>query len=156
MRLLRQGPSLILAKHFAPFTDIGAVISGARGNLWFVDPYMDDSVLRKYAVTSRDGVEIRLLTESKKQRYLNALKAACEAWIIEYGSTHPIQARTAPQDLLHDRMIFVDGAAVWLLSQSIKDFAVKSPATLLPIATDLVKRKRDAYDKIWLKSSALI
>jgi hypothetical protein len=141
---------------FRAFTDLAAVISGAQKNLWVVDPYMDDSVLRKYAVTSRDGIEIRLLTESKKQRYLDALKAACDAWMTHYGSTRPIQARIAPEDLLHDRMIFVDDDAVWLLSQSIKDFAAKSPATLLPIAIDLVQPKRDAYEKIWSLSSALI
>lgn len=138
---------------FKAFHEIGEVIKSANSALLIVDPYADDTALSKTAILAHDNVTIRLLTEQGKTT--SALKAAVSSWKSQYLGSRSLEARIAPARTLHDRAIFVDQSAVWLLSQSIKDFAARSPATVIPIDSQLIPQKSAAYENIWQNSSPL-
>jgi hypothetical protein len=50
--------------------------------------------------------------------------------------------------MLHDRAIFIDSTNAWLLTQSLKDFAKRSPAEIVR-ANDTATLKIAAYEAIW-------
>lgn len=141
-------------EHFTAFTEVSGVIKTARRELLIVDPYMDETVLAEYALCAGESVAIKLLTNEQKP-YTERLRVAASKWLAQYGTTRPLEVRLAPTKALHDRIIFVDDAAVWQLSQSIKDFGSRAPATVIPLDPSLLEPKRSAYHPIWLKSTAL-
>jgi hypothetical protein len=49
--------------------------------------------------------------------------------------------------MLHDRIIVIDRSEVWVLTQSLKDIANRSPASI--VRFDDPKIKINAYNKIW-------
>ena len=138
---------------FKAFTEIASVIKSASQVIFIIDPYMDEKALTEVAIVAGDGVAIRLLTVDG--RTTPQLRAAASNWAIQHNATRPLEARIAPKASLHDRVIFVDQAAVWQLSQSIKDFAVRSPATVIPLDTQLLPEKQAAYEAIWKASAPL-
>jgi hypothetical protein len=55
----------------------------------------------------------------------------------------------------HDRAIFVDGDKAWTLTQSLKDFAKRSPAEIVR-ADDTAALKIAAYEAIWVGSKVVV
>lgn len=138
---------------FKAFGEIAGVIKSAAKSLFIVDPYMDETVLTERAVVARDGVAVRLLTAVGRTTAL--VQVAAQKWTAQFGSARPLEAKIAPKGALHDRLIFVDDCAVWQLSQSFKDFAARSPATVIPLDPALLPDKQAAYEGIWKDSIAL-
>jgi hypothetical protein len=56
--------------------------------------------------------------------------------------------------MLHDRLIIVDGAQVWVLTQSLNAFVVRSPATIVRVDGETAALKIKAKD-IWDKAKPL-
>ncbi|HET6407275.1 MAG TPA: hypothetical protein VFG14_05295 [Chthoniobacteraceae bacterium] len=56
---------------------------------------------------------------------------------------------------LHDRLIVVDLGEVWILSQSIKDFAKRSPGIVTRIDTEFGEQKIIAYENLWANSNPI-
>jgi hypothetical protein len=67
----------------------------------------------------------------------------------------PPQARLAPPKTLHDRAIFIDQTIAWTLTQSLKDFAKRSPAEIVR-ADDTAALKIAAYEEIWLRAQIIV
>jgi hypothetical protein len=61
----------------------------------------------------------------------------------------------APAKALHDRAIFIDKTTAWTLTQSLKDFAKRSPAEIVR-ADDVAALKIDAYENIWAKAKIVV
>jgi hypothetical protein len=57
--------------------------------------------------------------------------------------------------MLHDRLIIVDGAQVWVLTQSLNAFVVRSPATIVRVDGETAALKIKAYQDIWDKAKPL-
>jgi hypothetical protein len=57
--------------------------------------------------------------------------------------------------MLHDRFIAIDGKEVWLLSQSLREFAERAPATVVLFDPSLAPDKLDAYEAIWQASQTI-
>ncbi|ARU25109.1 phosphoribosyltransferase (plasmid) [Ralstonia solanacearum] len=83
------------------------------------------------------------------------LKPAAESWAKQYNSVRPIEVRLAPAKSLHDRLITVDDAQAWTLTQSLKDFAARSPASIVRVDTETASLKIHAYAAIWQSAAAL-
>ncbi|WP_137865114.1 MULTISPECIES: hypothetical protein [unclassified Sphingomonas] len=76
--------------------------------------------------------------------------------ISQHGSKRPLQLRLAPARTLHDRLLIADKSKAWILTQSLKDLAARSPATLQQVDAELSAMKWDAYSQIWDASQAII
>jgi hypothetical protein len=57
---------------------------------------------------------------------------------------------------LHDRLIFIDGAQVWLASQSFNALAARSPASIIEIDADTAQLKFDAYEALWSTATVIV
>src|SRR5690606_23745830 len=106
----------------------------ARRTAMLVDPYMDHRLLMDFGTMFAEGVALRLLTDRASVK--PSLAPAAAKWQAQYGSKRPLEVRLTLPRTLHDRLIVIDDEDVWAVSQSFKDLAAKSPATILEVQAE--------------------
>lgn len=136
-----EGAFIPVGNSFDAFNALSRIFASSRRDVFLVDPYLDESVLTEFAQAVPPQCTLRLLGESSKVR--PTLRPAASAWVSQYGVQRPLEVRLAAPRLLHDRAIFVDGSGAWTITQSLKDFAKRSPAEIVK-ATDTAPLKVDA------------
>jgi hypothetical protein len=146
------GAFIPVGSRFDAFQALSKVFASARQEVLIVDPYMDESALTEFGTTVPVGVRLRLLAD--ENAYKASLAPAAAAWMQQYGTTRPLEVRIAAPRLLHDRTVFVDGSSAWTLTQSLKDFAKRSPAEIVK-AGDTEALKIAAYGDIWATAKVL-
>jgi len=148
-----QGAFIPVGEPFTALAAVSKVLSGARQNVLIVDPYADATVLTDFAVLAPERVQIRILTDAGT--FKPSLKPAAESFTKQYDDSRPLEVRLAPARSLHDRIIIVDDSEAWALTQSLKDFAARSPATIVKVNPETAALKINAYDAIWHTAAAL-
>jgi hypothetical protein len=138
---------------FDAMVAVGKVLQSATQDIMIVDPYMDETVLTDFAGQAKELVALRLLSEANTCK--PSLKPAVTRWISQHGSTRPLEARLTAPRVLHDRLILIDGEVAYVLTQSLKDLAARSPASLVRVSEDVAKLKVDAYEDFWSNAAAL-
>ncbi|KVV19335.1 hypothetical protein WK80_25800 [Burkholderia multivorans] len=141
----------------AGFTAIAAlskIMSTADSNVLIVDPYADEKVLTDFAVLVREGTLVRVLSD--KRTVASSLRPVAQRWAEQYGASRPLEVRVTPPRALHDRLIVVDNAQVWTLTQSLKDFAARSPASIVRSDAGTASLKVEAYNGIWEGATVLV
>lgn len=142
-----QGAFVAAGASFDAYAALSKIVSGAKSEILIVDPYMDITAVTDVAVLARTGVRVRLLSDAGAVK--QTLKPAADKWIQQYGPSKPLEARLAPARTLHDRLVIIDAAEAWILTQSLKDFAARSPATIQRADADLAAMKVHAFQAIW-------
>ncbi|RUV41421.1 phosphatidylserine/phosphatidylglycerophosphate/cardiolipin synthase family protein [Mesorhizobium sp. M1A.T.Ca.IN.004.03.1.1] len=128
-------------------TAIGKVLKEARSRVVIVDPYLDQTILTDFAPMAAEGVKIDLLSDAA---YVwPTLAPAAARWVAQYASRRPLEARLTSPRLLHDRLIVVDDVKVWNVTQSFKDFAKRSPASISVAPAEIASLKIPAYADMW-------
>lgn len=138
---------------FDAFAALTKLFSSATADVLVLDPYLDETVLTEFGLAVPVGVCVRLLADEAAHK--PTLAPAAAKWIQQYGAGRPLQVRLAPAKSLHDRAIFVDHASAWTLTQSLKDFAKRSPAEIVR-ADDTADLKIAAYEAIWAASRVVV
>lgn len=129
------------------FKALNKVIASAEKSLFIVDPYLDHTVFDHYLNSRREGVSVRLLVNKNAIDLL----PSSQKYIEQFGNILQIKKSKS----LHDRVIFVDGYACWLIGQSVKDAAKAKPTYLVPLPPDVVPAKIANYEEIWIKGNEL-
>ena len=150
-----QGAFIPVGADFAVLQAVAKALEAATRQVMFVDPYLDHTVMTDFAPTVPSGVSIRLLTDSQYPRWMAALKPAVERWNSQFGADRRAEALATHPRALHDRLMVVDGQTVYTLTQSIKDFAARSPGTLVRLNQELATLKVAAYEELWNSSAPL-
>jgi hypothetical protein len=149
-----QGGFIPAGNAFDALTAVGKVLGTAKRDVLIVDPYMDEKALTDFALLAPEGIPIRLLADRKAHKA--TLVPAHQRWSAQFGARRPIDVRCAPSGQLHDRVIFLDGVTVWLLSQSLNAFALRSPATITRVFdVNTAELKITAYERIWSAATPL-
>jgi hypothetical protein len=148
-----RGSFIPVGNAFDAFSALAKLLSGAAHDVLIIDPYMDESALTEFGTVTTEGVQMRLLFDS--QNPSQALIAASKKWTAQYGSKRPLQVRQSPNRALHDRALIVDGKTAWTLTQSLKDFAKRSPAEIVS-AGDIAALKIPAYESVWAQSTVIV
>ena len=146
-----SGAFIPIGNTFDVFAALSKLFLTATHEVLIVDPYMDETVLTEFGITVPEGITLRLLTDQADHR--PTLEPAAKKWESQYGAARPLAVRLAPPKTLHDRVIFIDQKTAWTLTQSLKDFAKRSPVEIIR-ADDTATLKIPAYESIW--QSALI
>lgn len=151
-----QGAVIPIGAAYDALKAIGAILAEAKSDILVVDPYMDASILKNYVALVITGVPVRLLCDSfyTKAPALPALQAALSAWKTQYGPAGLETRATGPR-VLHDRLIIIDGNGVWLLSQSLKDLANRSPASVMPADQEIADWKSQFYATTWAAAAPI-
>lgn len=148
-----SGAFIPIGNSFDVFAALSKLFQTATKEVLIVDPYMDETALTEFGIAVPDGVTLRLLSDQADHR--PTLKAAATKWVAQYGASRPLAVRLAPHKTLHDRAIFIDQKTAWTLTQSLKDFAKRSPAEIVR-ADDIATLKISAYESIWQTASIII
>jgi len=135
------------------YTAIGKVLGTATTGVLIVDPYMDEKAVTDFAPLVANGISIRLLSDVQTSKA--TLGPAAKRWVSQYGAGHPLEVRLAPQRSLHDRLIVIDEREAWILTQSLKDFAARSPASIIRVDHQIADMKIGAYEALWRASQAI-
>jgi hypothetical protein len=135
------------------YANISKILASAAKDVFIVDPYMDASVITEYGESTNPQSTLRLLTDPATSR--PNLASAAQRWASQYGANRPLSVRLAGPRQLHDRAIFIDGKSAWTLTQSLKDFAKRSPAEIIRV-NDIADLKIAAYEAIWGTASVVV
>lgn len=147
------GAFIAVGNSFDAYAALSKILKLAKRDVLIVDPYMDETALTEFGVAVDDGVTLRLLADEAACKATFA--PAAKKWVAQYGPSRPVDARVSAPKTLHDRAIFVDGDKAWTLTQSLKDFAKRSPAEIVR-ADDTASLKVDAYELIWASARSVI
>jgi len=148
-----QGSFVPVGHQFDALVALGKVLDRARNEVMIVDPYMDISALSEFCPLVTSGVPIRLLTDQHGVK--PNLRPAVAAWKLQHGDSKPLEARATEPKLLHDRLILLDQSEAWILTQSLKDFAARSPGSITQADATSAELKINYYAGLWNISSAI-
>ncbi|MFV8529454.1 hypothetical protein [Ralstonia pseudosolanacearum] len=148
-----QGAFIPVGESFSAVAAVSKVLAAARQTVLIVDPYADAKALTDFAVLAPEGVQVRILSDAGTVK--PSLKPAAESWVKQYNSARPLEVRLAAARSLHDRLIAVDDAQAWTLTQSLKDFAARSPASIVRVDAETAGLKIGAYAAIWQGAATL-
>lgn len=146
-----QGAFIAVDSAVDAFLGIQKVLETARTSILVIDPYMDAKVT-EFARAAPDGIPVHLLTSDKNSR--PDLAPAISRWPTQFPS-RPLEARAVPARQLHDRVIVIDGRDAWLVSQSLKDLAGRSPATIQKLDPEAAALKVAFYEETWAQATPL-
>lgn len=144
-----QGAFIDVGHALTALQAVSKVFGQARNDLLIVDPYMSLSALFDFVTTAPNGISIRVLCDSQNQNLNADLRNGVARWKQQFGAGRPIEARASQPRALHDRLLIIDGNEAWNLSQSLKDLAGRSPASLVRFDPEVSAMKVAAYDAIW-------
>ena len=138
---------------FDAFAAVSKILQSATQDVFVVDPYLDETALTEFGLAVPAGVPMRLMADQKGCK--PSLVPAAQKWNVQYGASRPLAVRLAPAGALHDRAIFTDGKTAWALTQSLKDFAKRSPGEIIR-ADDTASLKIAAYMAIWQTAAVVV
>jgi hypothetical protein len=145
-----QGAFIAAGNQFDAFSAVSKILGEAKRTVLFVDPYMDATALTDFAVLAPEGILVRLLADEAAIKA--SLEPAIPRWLKQQGGARPLEVRVAAARSLHDRSIQIDQTAAWIATQSFKDLAARSPASLSLLDGEAGKMKIEAYETIWESS----
>lgn len=148
-----SGAFIPVGNSFDVFAALSKLLQAATKDVLIVDPYMDETALTEFGIAVPEGIALRLLSDQSSQKL--TLAPAAKKWVAQHGANRPLSVRLAPPMTLHDRAIFIDQTTAWTLTQSLKDFAKRSPAEIVR-ADDTATLKIAAYESIWNSASVVV
>jgi len=125
-------------------------------DILIVDPYLSSDIYLYFAPHSAAKKGIRCLCQKKNQTFAG-LQASAAKWASDpISEQHPVEVRFAAEKLLHDRLIIIDGKESWIVTQSIKDIAKRSPASVTRTEPELAQMKSNYYETVWASATPLV
>jgi len=130
------------------FKDLSSKFQSATKSLFIIDQYTDSQIFDDYLVGVPNTIMVRILAN----KYAGNLKTAVQ----KFNSQHQANVSVKSSKDLHDRVVFVDDLACWVMGQSIKDAATSTKATYIaPLSPDVAKEKLRIYEEIWNNAADL-
>ncbi|MDM0031814.1 hypothetical protein QTI33_06610 [Variovorax sp. J22P271] len=148
-----HGAFIAARSPFDVFAELAKVVRAARCEVLIVDPYVNATALTDVAIAAQEGVHIHILGDRAGTK--TSLAPAASRWQAQYKAERPLEVRLARDRSLHDRLLLIDRTQVWNLSQSIADFAKKSPAAIERSGAGIEKQKAVAYLGLWTDAAPL-
>ena len=142
-----QGAFLPARTPFDAVVAVGKVLSAATKSVLLVDPYADVQILETYAKQASEGIVVEVLSDSATVK--PSLKPALVAWSAQFSGRRPAEVRLAPPRALHDRLIVVDRASVWMVGQSFNALATRAPSVITRLDPETASLKIAAHVDMW-------
>jgi hypothetical protein len=142
-----QGTYIPAGNAFDALAAISKVFSGASRSLLIVDPYADEKLFTDFLPTAPEVVSVQVLSDAATCK--PSFAPAVARWKVQYTTARPLEARLAAPRVLHDRLIVVDDATAWIVTQSFNALAQRASASVARFDPEPGKLKLDAYGDIW-------
>jgi hypothetical protein len=147
-----QGAFIPVGNVSDAFAALAKILGSAKIDVLVVDPYMDATVITDFAGSAPEAIPVRLLSDEATAR--PDVGPAAQRWNKQYP-TRQLGVRLASHRTLHDRAIFIDKTQAWIVTQSLKDLAKRSPAEIVR-ADDTALLKIAAYELIWSSAKVVV
>jgi len=147
-----RGGVVAVGEGFTAVQVISKVLAEAKQDVLIIDAYMDGKVFTDFAPLATKGVTVRLLSDSFYTKSATVLPYF-ERWVQQFAQDRPLEVRLSQPRALHDRLILLDRALVYSVTQSLKDFAARSPALVQRIDPDLAAMKVAHYADVWANAT---
>ena len=129
------------------------MFSEASRSLFVVDPYADDKLFTDFLPTAPEAVSLQILSDAATCK--PSFAPAVVRWRAQYTTARTLEARLAAPRILHDRLIVVDNATVWIVTQSFNALAQRASASVAKFDPEPGKLKLDAYRDIWKQANPI-
>jgi hypothetical protein len=149
-----RGAVIAVGNTLDAYMAVRKVLSTANSDVLLVDPYAGAKVLTDYAVLASDKVAVRLLTNEAEHEA--SLITAAQRWAQQLGRYRKLTVRLAAGQTLHDRLILVDSAKVWVVGQSFNTLAKRKHTSLIRMRPETARRKIAIYAQIWNDAMPLL
>ena len=124
-------------------------------HMMIVDPYLNSDIYTYFAPHCAASNGMRCLTVKRPENH-SGLLASGQKWAADrISEAKSVEVRYASAKALHDRLIIIDSRESWLVSQSIKDIAQRSPASVMRAEAELGRMKAEHYEELWKQSTHL-
>jgi len=123
------------------YNDFKAVVLSAKAHVFLIDPYVNEEVFDLYIKKLPKEVACKVLLGNTN----NNLKTVIQK--LHSSPNHNVDVKTSKG--MHDRVVFIDDSACWLIGQSIKDAAKKKPTYFVELPEELVHEKLSYYSSLW-------
>jgi hypothetical protein len=153
-----QGAFILGGDTWNGYAALVRLIQRECDDLLVVDPYLTSELFIDFAPHSEARKGLRCLT-MRRGKYHPGLAAAAQKWDNDpLGQSKQVEVRYTPSGTLHDRLIILDGAEAWLVSQSFKDIAKRSPASVSRADEELARLKAEPehYSELWRQSTPIV
>jgi hypothetical protein len=148
-----HGAFIAAGNELDAYAAISKVLASAKSDLLVVDAYMDGKAVTDFMPSAAEGVMLRILADEASLK--PTLAPAAERWKNQFEGARPLEVRLAPARSLHDRLVLVDGAEAWSLTQSLKDFAQRAHGSILKTDAEIAAAKVAAYSDLWERARPL-
>ncbi len=147
-----RGAFIMAGDVYNAYVMVRKVLGEAKADVLIVDPYANETLL-EFALLAPEKITVRLLTTNQ---YKGSLKPAAKRWAQQHAQGRPLEIKVSAPNLLHDRLIVVDGTTAWSLGQYFKDLAVRSPTIIVKTTPpDIAMLKIAAYENLWKAATSL-
>ena len=143
----QQGTFIKAGNDLDALAGAAKILKTALGSVWIIDPYMDETVLTDYAVLANEGIFVQLLSDAATVKA--SFEPAVRRFQQQFGGDRPLEARLTSKGKLHDRLVFIDEHDVFTVTQSLRDLAKRSHASIIRIDPELGRLKISAYEQFW-------
>ncbi|NOV15859.1 hypothetical protein E5S70_07120 [Ensifer adhaerens] len=146
LRLSTAGPLRLAVDKgmiFDYFDALRSVIEEARSDVFFIDPWLDADIVKRYLPFVKGGVVVRMLARER----VKTLMPAVSTYAAQEGLTIEVRSGSG----FHDRWLFIDGSRCFQSGASFKDGGLKTPTTLIEIA-EAKSSVMDTYERLWTSS----
>lgn len=148
----KQGAFIASGDKWNGYAGLIGVLNQPGKSVLIVDPYLDGSFALEFLPVLKPLQRIRCLTSSREA---SSLLAAAGRWVADEPSTN-LEIRKASRKALHDRLIIFGRDDVHLVSQSFKDIAGRSPASIQKASPEVAEGKQEHFEELWLEAETIL
>lgn len=148
----KQGAFIASGDKWNGYAGLIGVLSQPGKSVLIVDPYLDASFALEFLPVLKQLKQIRCLTSSREA---GSLLAAAKRWVTDEPNTS-LEIRQASRKALHDRLIIFGRDEVHLVSQSFKDIAARSPASIQKASPEVAEGKQEHYEELWREAETIL
>jgi len=148
-----RGSVLLIGGNLDAYRAIGRLLVTASSDVLLVEPDAGGKFIADYAILTTERITVRLLAD--EAQYRPSLIRGIQQWQQRFGDTRNLMVRVASANLLHERLILLDGGRAWVLGAPFSRLVKRTHTTLVRMRPEEEARKIAMYAEIWEEAKPL-
>ena len=148
-----RGSVLLIGGNLDAYRAIGRLLVTASSDVLLVEPDAGGKFIADYAILTTERITVRLLAD--EAQYRPSLIRGVQQWQQRFGDTRNLMVRVASANLLHERLILLDGGRAWVLGAPFSLLVKRTHTTLIRMRPEEEARKIAMYAEIWEEAKPL-
>jgi hypothetical protein len=148
-----RGSVLLIGGNLDAYRAIGRLLVTASSDVLLVEPDAGGKFIADYAILTTERTTVRLLADEAQHR--PSLIRGIQQWQQRFGDIRNLMVRVASANLLHERLILLDGGRAWVLGAPFGCLMKRTHTTLVRMRPEEEARKIAMYAEIWEEAKPL-